>query len=90
MTAWGLRSRCRTKRETGSPRGSAACGLGYDTGSLAFSVLYSVDAGNVIVIGHSGITGDTGTDWPSPGQIGAGDNLTFLMNCVAYLTGNLD
>jgi hypothetical protein len=52
---------------------------------LAFAVLYTVGAGNVIVIGHSGITGNAGTDWPSQGEIDAADNFQFLMNCVAYL-----
>ncbi len=59
--------------------------LGYNNANLAFSVLYTLGKGNVIVIGHSGITANTGTDWPSAGQIGAGNNLQFLMNCVAYL-----
>jgi len=56
-------------------------------GDLAFAVLYTVGNGNVIVIGHSGITGNAGTDWPSAGQIEVADNLRFLMNCVAYLAG---
>jgi hypothetical protein len=59
--------------------------LGYHNADLAFAVLYTVGAGNVIVIGHSGITGNAGTDWPSPGEIDAADNFRFLMNCVAYL-----
>jgi len=60
--------------------------LGYkNTANLAFSVLYRVGAGRVIVIGHSGITGNLGTAWPSQGQIESGSNLRFLMNCVAYL-----
>jgi len=41
--------------------------------------------GNVIVLGHSGIVGNAGTTYPSHGQIDAGDNLTFLNNCIAYL-----
>ena len=52
---------------------------------LAFAVLYRVGIGNVIVVGHSGITGNAGTDWPSQGEIDAADNFQFLMNCVAYL-----
>jgi hypothetical protein len=59
--------------------------LSYYNLNLAFAVLYKIDAGNVIVIGHSGITGNVGTDWPSPGQIGTASNFRFLMNCVAYL-----
>lgn len=59
--------------------------LKYRNADLAFAVLYTVGAGNVIVIGHSGITGNKGTDWPSQGQIEAPDNRRFLMNCVAYL-----
>lgn len=61
--------------------------LNYHNADLAFAVLYTVGKGNVIVIGHSGITGNAGTDWPSPGQIEVPDNLQFLMNCVAYLAG---
>jgi hypothetical protein len=59
--------------------------LKYRGTDLAFAVLYTVGAGNVIVIGHSGITGNANTDWPSEGEIGAADNFQFLMNCVAYL-----
>jgi hypothetical protein len=59
--------------------------LNYHDADLAFAVLYTVGAGNVIVIGHSGITANAGTDWPSQGQIDAADNFRFLMNCVAYL-----
>ena len=62
-----------------------ASGLGYDTAALAFAVLYTLGAGKIIVIGHSGITGNYGTPAPSYGQIESGDNLKFLMNCVAYL-----
>lgn len=60
-------------------------GLDYDASKFAFAALYPFGRGNVIVVGHSGICGDDGTDRPSPGQIGAKDNLRFLMNCVAYL-----
>ena len=59
--------------------------LQYYNADLAFAVLYAVGAGNVIVIGHSGITGNAGTDWPSQGEINVADNFRFLMNCVAYL-----
>jgi hypothetical protein len=59
--------------------------LKYSNADLAFAVLYTVGAGNVIVIGHSGITGNAGTYWPSQGQIDFADNFGFLMNCVAYL-----
>jgi hypothetical protein len=59
--------------------------LNYYNANLAFAVLYTVGAGNVIVIGHSGITGNAGTAWPSQGGIEAGDNFRLLMNCVAYL-----
>jgi hypothetical protein len=61
--------------------------LNYYNADLAFAVLYTVGAGNVIVIGHSGITGNAGTDWPSQGEIEVADNFRFLMNCVAYLAG---
>ena len=59
--------------------------LQYNNADLAFSVLYSLGQGNVIVIGHSGITGNANTCWPSKGQIEFGSNFQFLMNCVAYL-----
>jgi len=64
-----------------------ASGLGYETSALAFAVLYTLGKGKIIVIGHSGITGNYGTPTPSYGQIESGDNLKFLMNCVAYLAG---
>jgi len=32
--------------------------LQYSTSDLAFAMLYSVGKGNVIVVGHSGITGN--------------------------------
>jgi hypothetical protein len=53
--------------------------LNYHNADLAFG------AGNVIIIGHSGIMGNAGTDWPSQGEISTADNFRFLMNCVAYL-----
>jgi hypothetical protein len=59
--------------------------LKYENVNLAFAVLYSVGAGRVIVVGHSGITGNVNTNWPSLGQIEASSNFRFLMNCVAYL-----
>jgi hypothetical protein len=71
-------SRCRQVGRDDGP-------LKYANADLAFAVRYTVGAGNVIVIGHSGITGNAGTDWPSQGQIDAADNFRFLMNCVAYL-----
>lgn len=37
--------------------------LKYDGADLAFAVLYKLGAGNVIVIGHSGIAGNDNTDW---------------------------
>lgn len=61
--------------------------LGYDDANLAFAVLYEIGQGKVIVIGHSGVCGNAGTDYPSRGQIGMASNLTFLNNCVAYLAG---
>jgi hypothetical protein len=61
--------------------------LGYGAANLAFAVLYEIGQGKVIVIGHSGVCGNAGTDYPSQGQIGAADNLTFLSNCVGYLAG---
>jgi hypothetical protein len=67
-------------------------GLGYKTADLAFAVLYMLGKGKVIVIGHSGITGNYSNEveyqYPSTGQIDSGDNLKFLMNCVAYLAGS--
>lgn len=62
-------------------------GLGIDPGPCAFAALYGFGAGKVIVVGHSGITGNAGTCVPSAGQIGYADNLAFLDNCLAYLGG---
>jgi hypothetical protein len=61
--------------------------LHYNPAKLAFAALYNIGkfGGKVIVIGHSGITGNEGTPYPSTGQIGDADNLRFLMNCVSYL-----
>ena len=61
-------------------------GLGYPPDAFAFAVLYPIGKGSVIVIGHSGIATNTGTCFPSPGQIGSADNETFLNNCVAFLS----
>jgi hypothetical protein len=60
-------------------------GLGYTPGQCSFASLYTFGAGNVIVMGHSGIAGNQGTPFPSHGQIGAADNLTFLNNCITFL-----
>ncbi|HEY2295413.1 MAG TPA: hypothetical protein VGM86_32320 [Thermoanaerobaculia bacterium] len=71
------------------PEGSTdTSGLGHSTKDLAFAVLYTLGKGKIIVIGHSGITGNKDTPEPSWGQIESGDNLRFLMNCVAYLAGS--
>jgi len=71
------------------PEGSTdASGLGHSTKDLAFAVLYTLGRGKIIVMGHSGITGNKDTPFPSWGQIESGDNLKFLMNCVAYLAGS--
>jgi hypothetical protein len=59
-------------------------GLGYQPDTFAFAALYPIGKGSVIVIGHSGMAGNTGSCSPSPGQIGSADNETFLNNCVAY------
>ncbi|HEU4885571.1 MAG TPA: hypothetical protein VFT45_25225, partial [Longimicrobium sp.] len=60
-------------------------GLGYKPDQCAFAALYEFGAGKVIVMGHSGIAGNQGTPYPSKGQIGAADNLTFLNNCITFL-----
>lgn len=62
-------------------------GLGYSPDICSFAALYTFGSGNVIVVGHSGITGNEGTADPSQGQIDAADNLTFLNNCITYLGG---
>lgn len=61
--------------------------FGYLPANYAFAVLYQVGLGNVIAIGHSGITANADTSWPSPGQIGYADNEEFLNNCITYLAG---
>jgi hypothetical protein len=60
-------------------------GLNYAPGACSFAALYTFGAGSVIVMGHSGIAGNQGTPFPSKGQIGAADNLTFLNNCITFL-----
>jgi hypothetical protein len=60
-------------------------GLDYSPEQHCFAALYTFGAGKVIVMGHSGIVGNEGTRYPSRGQIGAADNLTFLNNCITYL-----
>lgn len=60
-------------------------GLGYSPVDHAFGVLYQYGKGRIIVLGHSGIAGNKGTPFPSPGQIGAADNLRFLNNCIKFL-----
>jgi hypothetical protein len=57
----------------------------YDAARHAFGALYEVGKGHLILLGHSGIVGNPGTDWPSPGQIDAGDNKVFLNNCIRFL-----
>ena len=61
--------------------------LQYNPAKLAFACLYDIGkfGGKAIVIGHSGVTGNEGSPYPSQGQIGDADNLQFLMNCVSYL-----
>jgi hypothetical protein len=60
-------------------------GLDTDPATCAFAAAYTYGSGRVIVAGHSGIAGNTGTNDPSQGQIGAADNLTFLNDCITYL-----
>ncbi|HYH79125.1 MAG TPA: hypothetical protein VEX86_04990 [Longimicrobium sp.] len=60
-------------------------GLGYHPEHHSFAALYTFGTGKVIVMGHSGIVGNTGTCSPSAGQIDAADNLRFLNNCITYL-----
>jgi hypothetical protein len=62
-------------------------GNNYKPADYAFAVSYPHGSGNVIVAGHSGIAGDNGTGWPSPGEIASGCNLTFLLNSIRYLGG---
>jgi hypothetical protein len=53
--------------------------------NFAWSQAYG--KGKVIVLGHAGIVGNDDTTFPSPGQFGAADNRTFLLNCIKYLGG---
>ncbi|HVZ38131.1 MAG TPA: hypothetical protein VHI13_02560 [Candidatus Kapabacteria bacterium] len=63
-----------------------AGGNNYNPADYAFAVASAYGSGNVIVAGHSGIAGDdNGVTCASPGEIGCGSNLTFLMNCIGYL-----
>jgi hypothetical protein len=52
-----------------------------------FSILVPFGAGNVIVVGNSGIVGDYGSPNPAPGLITMENNLMFFLNCVSYLAG---
>ncbi len=66
--------------------------LGYDKDDFAFAVLFEVGntGGKIIFMGHSGIVGNDDTTTPSPGQIGKGDNLRFIMNCINFLTKDIE
>lgn len=61
--------------------------LQFSTLDLALAMLYSVGKGNIIMVGHSAIIGNEDTPWPSRKQIGAVDNLQFLMDCISNLAG---
>jgi hypothetical protein len=56
-------------------------------GMYNFAWAQTYGMGKVIVLGHSGIAGSDDTTYPSPGQFGAVDNETFLLNCIKYLNG---
>ena len=66
--------------------------LGYDKDDFAFAVLYEIglNNGKIIFMGHSGIVGNDDTGFPSNGQIGSGDNLRFIMNCINFLTKDIE
>lgn len=53
--------------------------------SLCFSCLVPFGAGNVIVVGNSGMFADYGSPSPSCGLIPMGSNLLFFINCLSYL-----
>ncbi len=52
-----------------------------------FSILVPFGAGNVIVVGNSGMVGDYGSPDPAPGIVNLENNLMFFLNCVSYLAG---
>jgi len=52
-----------------------------------FAILVPYGAGNVIVVGNSGMVGDWGSTQPGPGLITLDNNLMFFLNCVGYLGG---
>jgi len=52
-----------------------------------FSILVPFGAGNVIVVGNSGMVGDYGSPDPAPGIVNLENNLMFFLNCVSFLAG---
>lgn len=55
-----------------------------------FAILVHAGKGSVIVVGNSGMIADYGSPIPSFGLITMQSNLMFFLNCVSYLTGDLN
>ena len=73
------------------PEGSTAFDIATDNliplPNPYFSILVPFGAGNVIVVGNSGMMGDYGSPSPAPGIVNLENNLNFFLNCVSYLAG---
>lgn len=52
-----------------------------------FAILVPFGAGNVIIVGNSGMVGDWGSPAPAAGLVPLENNLMFFLNCVGYLGG---
>jgi hypothetical protein len=55
-----------------------------------FAILVHADKGNVIVVGNSGMIADYGSPMPAPGLVSIHNNLMFFLNCVSYLSGDVN
>jgi hypothetical protein len=55
-----------------------------------FAILVHAGRGSVIVVGNSGMIADYGSPIPSFGLIPMQSNLMFFLNCVSYLTGDIN
>jgi hypothetical protein len=55
-----------------------------------FAILVHAGKGSVIVVGNSGMIADYGSPSPSFGLIPMQSNLMFFLNCVSYLTGDVN
>jgi hypothetical protein len=62
-------------------------GHDYNPADYVYATTVEKGFGSVIVAGNSGIAGDLGNDQPAQGTITLGNNLQFLLNCIAFVGG---